>query len=189
MRVLCFKTQKLIFKLFFSLVVDNWTTEELSEAYESLYTPGHKTSVFYKDDSYGNFIRDTLNRIDPPKLLPERFSLEAQVFAFKPQHFLYRVFDRKLQQYIDAGLINSHLWLFKRNNNPSSYSQFKESFAVLTLSELEAGFVICFLPLVFSLFVFCIEWMPTLKNLVVFLFIFRTYFKLKWFDQKKLFAC
>lgn len=165
-------------------VVDDRYDDQLAQALKSLYTPGTKTGVHFHTGMYNNFIRGKLNLSKPPKLLPDRYMLESIVFAFYPEHYLYNVFDRKLQQYIEADLINYNVRAFKENNNPKKYERFEEPFAVLTLGELEAGFVVCMVPLVLSLFVFLIEWTPTLKDLTVFLFISKTFFEVKKCEQK-----
>lgn len=120
-----------------------------------------------------------LNRTVPPKLLKERHMLENRALRFPAYHFLFEVFDRKLQQYIEADLIDFSLRSFQKDQNPKKFEEYKEPFAILTLGELEAGFVVCLVPLVVSILVFGIEWMQTLKALVVFLFIFKHYFELK----------
>lgn len=130
------------------------------------------------------FVLEGLNRTDPPKLLKERIMLEGRVLMFPRNHFLFEVFDRKLQQYLEADLIASTIRHLEEFFNPKKYSRnMMEPFAVLTLSELEAGFVVCLLPLAFTVFVFGIEWMPTLKDLVVFLIIFQKYFEVKKLEQ------
>lgn len=155
----------------------------MDHALRSLYSAGPKTAVYYTKDMFVN-LRMRLKLSEPPKLLTERFMLESMVFSFHPDHFLYEVIDRKLQQYIEADLINYNVQAFKENNNPKKYKEYEEPFAVLTLEELEAGFVVCLLPFVLSFFVFAIEWTPTLKNLILFLFIFRTLFEVKRLEQK-----
>lgn len=98
--------------------------------------------------------------------------------------FLFEIFDRKLQQYVEADLVNYNIRRWKDRANPNFFEEIKEPFAVLTLDELEAGFVVCLVPLVLSIFVFAIEWMPTSKDLLVFLFIFKKYFQVKESEQK-----
>lgn len=119
-----------------------------------------------------------------PKLLKDRYMLESLVFAFPRNHFLFEVFDRKLQQYIEGDLINYNTREWQESINRKTF-QHKEPFAVLTFGELEAGFVVCLVPLILSGFVFCIEWLITLKNLLVFIIIFKKLFEEKYLEQKK----
>lgn len=90
-------------------IVDDWEWEELVAAYDRLYTPGTKIGVFYNAKMYPLFPLE-LNRTMPPKLLEDRFMLESLTLLIPPFHFLSDLFDRKLQQYIEGGLIeyNSH---------------------------------------------------------------------------------
>lgn len=132
---------------------------------------------------YTIVVRQHLNRTKPPQLLKERFMLEARALIFEPFHFLFDAFDRKLQQYIEADLINYNLKDFHERADPKKFEEFNEPFAVLTLEELEAGFVVCMIPLVLSIFVFGFEWLRTMKDLVVFLFIFKKYFEVKTSEQ------
>lgn len=110
--------------------------------------------------------------------------LESYALLSPPTNFLFETFDRKLQQYIEADLINYNVRAWKEKLNFKRFQTFKEPFAVLTLAELEAGFVICVTPLVLSVFVFLAEWIPTLKNLIVFHIIFKKYFERKELEQK-----
>lgn len=164
-------------------VIDNWTFPELYSAFEKTYTPGSKTAVFYKKDLFGPVFRDELNKSDPPILLQERLEFESRGLVFRPQHFLFNIFDRKLQQYIEADLVSYNNQEWNEDGNPKICEEYKEPFAILTLSELEAGFVVCLLPLFLIIFVFCIEWIPTLKRLVIFYIIFKKYCDTKQLEQ------
>lgn len=166
-------------------LLDNWTDVEFVAALDRLYTPGTKTGVLYASNYYFLFIRGILNRTDPPQQLKERYRLEGVSFEFPPSHFLFETFDRKFQQYIEADLINYNIRKYEEDNNYKAFKSYKEPFSVLTLGELEAGFVVCVVPLCLSIFVFCIEWMVTLKDLVLFMYIFEKYFVLKHLEQAK----
>lgn len=128
-------------------------------------------------------IKYWMNRPDPPLLLEDRFILEAQALWFKPHHFMFDVLDRKLQQYTDGGLLKYNARDFEDEQNPKRFQELKKSFAVLTLGELEAGFVVCIVPFVLSVFVFIIEWMLTTKNLLIFLLMFKKYFEVAKLEQ------
>lgn len=130
--------------------------------------------------NYNFLVRGRLHKTEPPKLLKDRFCLVAKSLVFPKQHYLFDIFDKKLQQYIEGNFIGYNLRSWAEEGNPKRFAVDKEPFAVLTLGELEAGFVVCLVPLVLSIVVCAIEWMPTLKNLVVFLIIFQ-----KLFDMKK----
>lgn len=127
-------------------------------------------------------IKAGLHRIEPPKLLRDRFSHLYRGLDFPPNHFLFENFDRKLQHYIEADLINYNTRSYYEEFFPEKFETFKEPFAVLTLGELEAGFVVCLVPLVLSVFVFFIEWLSIVKDLIVFSIIFEKFFELKKLD-------
>lgn len=164
-------------------VIDNWTDSELFAAYERTYLPGSKTAVVYFHDLYGA-MKTRLHKSKPPELMKERYMLESRGFLFGAHQFLFEIFDRKLQQYFEAGLINFNNWEWEKDNIPRKLVDNKKPFAILTLSELEAGFVICLIPFVLSIFVFGLEWMRTLKDLIVFQLIFKTYFAVKIDEQR-----
>lgn len=164
-------------------IVDHWEWKELVAAYDRLYTPGTKTAVFYAEAMYP-VVPTELNRTEPPKLLEERFMLESLVILMPPLHFLSDMFDRQLQKYIEAGMIDCYTKRWLNKYNPARFKEFKLPFATLTLDELEAGFVVFLVPLALSILAFVIELMPTLKNLLVFSSIFRKYFKVKESEQR-----
>lgn len=121
----------------------------------------------------------------PPLILRNRFLLEPMALKFRAHHFLYEVFNRKLQQYVEAGLNNYNTRWYNELYNPKRFEKYKEPFAILTLGELEAGFVVCMVPLILSIFVFAFEWILTMKDLMVLLFIFKTYFEAKVQEQNE----
>lgn len=130
-------------------------------------------------------IVQALNENKPPELLEDRYMLESQGFTFSPHSFFFTTFDRKLQQYIEADLINYNAVIYESfYGNPKRYAEFKEPFAVLTLGELEAGFVVCSVPFILSIFVFVFEWLPTLKNLTITWLVCKKYFQVKDSEQK-----
>lgn len=110
--------------------------------------------------------------------------LLSNVLVFPRYHFLFDIFNRKLQQYFEGGFTNFNTKVFREYMNPKRFEIFEKPFAVLTLIELEAGFVVCMLPLLFSIIVFSLEWLTALKDLTVFLFIFKRYFRMKMSEQK-----
>lgn len=152
-------------------------------AYERAYAPRSKTAILHQKIFYGLYVRQGLNRTEPPKLLKDRFMLEGRALKFERHHFLFEIFNRKLQQYLEADLVQFSVRKMEEYINPKRYEVYKEPFSVLTLRELEAGFVVCLVPLILGVLVFAIEWMPTLKDLVVFKVIFENYFDVKNIEQ------
>lgn len=97
-------------------------------------------------------------------MLKQRYELESRSLLFGAYHFLFEIFDRKLQQYIEADLVNYNTRKWNEDSNPYNFEENKKPFAVLTLGELEAGFVICIAPLVLSVIVFGIEWLSAKRG-------------------------
>lgn len=124
-------------------------------------------------------------RSKAPKLLTERYMLQQDVLFFPQRHFLFEVFDRKIQQLSEAGLIDYYVEKVNEGWNPKKLEQHKKPFKVLTLGELEAGFMVSIAPLALSLLVFCIEWIVAMKDLLVFHFTFEAYFTLKKCEQDR----
>lgn len=165
-------------------VIDNYTEFELNVIYERAYIPGSKIASYYSSEMYQSMVREQMNRSDPPALLEARFLLEARAFRFPNHHFLFEIFDRKLQQYSEADLISYNTKEFKDKSDPNKFKDNEDPFKVLTLEELEAGFVVCLVPLIFSFLVFVLEWMPRMKDFIVFVFIFKKYLEVKEHEQK-----
>lgn len=163
-------------------MIDNWTLSELHFAYRRTYKPGSKTALFYKAEML-SYLINIVNVTEPPKLLEDRFILENGAFMFPRNHFLFEAFNRKLQHYIEADLVKFHTRYYDELSNPLRFKKYEEPFAVLKLEELEAGFVVWLLPLLLSFLVFGFEWMSTLKNLAVFLFVFKRYIDVKESEQ------
>lgn len=70
-------------------------------------------------------------------------------------------------------------------NNPKKFEGYLELFAVLTLEELEAGFVVSCAPLLLSLLVYCFEWIKCLIDLIICRLFFKKHFDLKHSEQKR----
>lgn len=126
-----------------------------------------------------------LNETTPPNILPVRLMVRVFGFQFPALHFLFETFDKKLQQYSEGGFIGHHVNNIKAKFTIKRLQKTKKPFAVLTLAELEAGFVITLVPFVLCLFVFCSEWLVTTKDLIIFFVIFEKYFGTKDFEQKR----
>lgn len=109
--------------------------------------------------------------------------LEPYVFSLPRRHFLFEVFNQKLEQLFEAHFIRYYL----QNDDTKAYfekvKKLELPFKVLTLGELEAGFVVSTTPLIFSVLVFCMEWIIAMKDLLVFKTIFEVYFRLKELEQ------
>lgn len=92
--------------------------------------------------------------------------------------------DYLLQYSIEADLIGYKTKELNKRNNPKQFEVYKEAFTILTLEELEAGFVVCKVPLALSIVIFAFEWILAMKDLKVFLFIFKKIFNVKEIEQR-----
>lgn len=137
---------------------------------------------FYKSrDSHS--IITSLNRSEAPKLLPNRYMLQPMVIIFRSRNFISQLFDIKIQQLSQLGLIDYYIRKDDEEYNLQKFKSFEQPFKVLTLEELHAGFVVSTSPLILSLVVFCLEWIVTLFNYLIFYATFKAYFDMRSIEQ------
>lgn len=122
--------------------------------------------------------QSVLNLKTVPKVLETRHSGTFFCVLSEINHLFSEIFARKFQQLTEAGLVdyNKRYWYHEINPKRWEIPKVPE---VLTLKELEAGFVVCIGTLALSAVVFCLEWLMTLKDLIVFNFIFKAFFKMQ----------
>lgn len=111
------------------------------------------------------------------KILEERVNGELKVWYISAHNRFFNSFKKKLKQMSEAGLFNQFIREAKEVYIRNTVEQQEEPFKVLTLEELEAGFVVCIVPLVLAMAILCLEWIVPLKDLVAFLCIFKAFFK------------
>lgn len=112
------------------------------------------------------------------RILNDRILLEMKVIVAKKHNKLFDFLDRKMQQLFEGGVFDIITEKIQENVEKNRFLKNKEPFKVLTFDELEAGFVICFMPLVCTIFVFCLEWIVVLKDYVLIKSIFDAFFKI-----------
>lgn len=100
------------------------------------------------------------------------------VLGAQPYSRMFEFINRKLQQFFEGGIMDFYLTWFKELHSKNRFEEYKEPFKVLTLEELEAGFVISFAPLLFAIVTFCVEWLVVLKDFVLAKCIFNAIFKI-----------
>lgn len=113
------------------------------------------------------------------KILKERLLAAYQVLLLPAHHRFFNSFNEKFKLMLEAGLFNQYIEESMYLHIAHAQEQPEEPFKVLTLDELEAGFIVCMVPLLLTLVVFCLEWIVTLKDLVVVLCMFEACFKAK----------
>lgn len=148
-----------------------------------IYIPGNRIGMYYYKTKTSLRILEFFNITKEPKLLPDRFMLEPYVLILPRRNFLFEVLDQKLEQLFEAHLLGYYL---KHDYYKGYFEKMKTNelpYKILTLRELEAGFVVSIAPLILGVLIFCIEWLIVIKDLLVFKTIFKVYFKLKELEQ------
>lgn len=156
----------------------NWTHKRLLNAFELLYKPGSKIGMIVDENIIASLTAN-LHKAEPPPMLGNRIGVDVKAMALLRDNRYFEIFNKKILQLFEAGLFDQYgkEWLERRNMKRNE--EFAEPFKILTLDELEAGFVVCIVPLLFSAAAFCCEWMVALKDLLVFWFIFHAYFEME----------
>lgn len=102
--------------------------DELYDAFNRVYSAGSKIGVFYHKD-FGATLKQ-FKKTAPPKLLTTRYMLENRALQLPHANFFFNVLDRKIQQYIEADLINYNMRHFHEINDAK-----KEDIAVRCLDS------------------------------------------------------
>lgn len=147
--------------------------------YDRLFEPESKVGMLVSEGIF-SFFKTSQNKSELPKTLANRFMVEMRVLEVQLNSKLFRVFDKKFQQFIEADLVG----VYKREVDlliglSKIQVTEKENFKVLTLAELEAGFVVFLVPLAFSLVVFILEWITALAWNCFLHVVWRNFFPLE----------
>lgn len=151
--------------------------ENYVKGYKRSLVPGSKMAVYVTKDSLGT-LRTVFNITSAPKLTEFRYMGSFYCVYIEVNDMFSLIFTKKLQQLVEAGLIEYNMRYYYDEIDPKRWEVESEP-KVLTLEELEAGFVVCMLPLAISAVVFCLEWLITLKNYFVIFFIFKKMFEVR----------
>lgn len=119
------------------------------------------------------------------KTLEERMFLETYVLMFPTHHRFYDSFNRKFRKMLEAGLFDFYVRELHEFLKRKVQQKPEQPFKVLTLEELEAGFVVSLFPLLLAVVVFCLEWLVLLKNLFLVSCVFSAYYHLKLSNMKR----
>lgn len=111
------------------------------------------------------------------RVLNDRILLDMKALVVEHHNKYFDLVDRKLQQFFESGILRSYYKDIEDIFNAKKYEELKNH-AALTFEDLEAGFVICFVPLLFCIAMFGFEWSVVLKDYIVFRCIFGTLFKI-----------
>lgn len=96
------------------------------------------------------------------RMIKERFALTMFGFQFPRNHKFFEIFDRKIQEIFAAGLTYKLDSIMLSWTKPECYKEFRHKYEnddpkVLSLKELEAGFVIWLIFMCSSVIVFVLE--------------------------------
>lgn len=124
--------------------------------------------------------QDATNGTISNRILGDRIMLEMIILVAERHNKLFDLIDSKMQQLFEGGIFHPFTEKIRRKTlDRKRFQKFKEPFAVLTFDELEAGFVVCFVPLIFALAAFCLEWLVVLKDFLLVKGIFETFFRVQ----------
>lgn len=119
--------------------------------------------MFYAKMTRGRF----LNRV-----LREDLFVQAFALKLKLQHVFYENFDKAIKK-----LINYYFKNVTEDLNMKQYEHlYVEEPQVLTLEELEAGFVLWIFAISFATIVFIIEWLKRFIDFLVFKSVINAFF-------------
>lgn len=88
-------------------------------------------------------------------ILAERVMLNHKSFSFNKNHFLFKAFDRKLSQLVEAGLAKRFIDEFENDYKMEREPDVEPE--VLSFEHLSVGFQIWLLFLLVSFLCFCLE--------------------------------
>jgi hypothetical protein len=125
------------------------------------------------------------------RLMKEPFMTEMCSMEVERNNKFYGILNRKVQQFIDGGIIDHNMVEFEKWYDPKYYQRpllyTKEYLEnghrhfnphapkVLTMDQLEAGFVICLIPLMVSVIIFVGEWFWKLTKGFVLSYLLMTF--------------
>jgi hypothetical protein len=114
------------------------------------------------------------------RILKQRV-LVSPVGLFFPNNYQYfQIFDKKIEQLITSGIANHYIEKYQVWTKQEAYEKFRHEFEnneakVLTMHDLEAGFVIWMITISLAFTIYTLEWIGTLRaflviNYVLFIF-------------------
>lgn len=111
-------------------------------------------------------------------LLDERLFLESFGLSFPSHHKLYQIFNDKTQQLFESGIFQRYSYGSDRWLDPKRYAHlYRDEPQVLTMNNLEAGFIIWLASLSLTLFAFVCEWIIRIMEFVICKSIFKAFYK------------
>lgn len=117
------------------------------------------------------------------RFLKQSVNLDIRGLVFPRNHGFYEIFNKKLQQYFESGLIGRYVSSTKAFLNPKRYAHlFAASPQVLTMEHLQAGFVIWLVSILVSLTAFTLEWLVRLKDYLLIKHLLTAFYEQRHLD-------
>lgn len=111
--------------------------------------------------------------------LADPIATELVGWQFPHHDRLFQVFDDKMQQLFEGGIIEYHYADFYKKLKSSNIQESDEP-QVLTMDLLEAGFVVWVISISLTALTLICEWLIKLRYLLLVKYIFRAYYQHKW---------
>lgn len=125
------------------------------------------------------YIKETNGSI-LPRLHKERINLNSFGMVIPRNHKLYEIIDEKIQQLFTAGLVDFYSNEFFKYESKKRYDHlYHDKPQVLTMKNLEAGFVIWLASLSLTLIAFVCEWFIRIMEFVIYKSIFKAFYEHK----------
>lgn len=126
--------------------------------FEEIYDSKFEGALYISADQMLLFAQKSRGHIYK-QFIEDRIALQMFGMSFSKNHKFYETFDRKLQEIFEAGVVGRHIRTHEDYANTKRYAHlYQRGPKVLTLEHLEAGFVICLVPLSFAIIAFIFEW-------------------------------
>lgn len=111
------------------------------------------------------------------RVLKETLYTEIVGLELPKNHKFFEIFDKKIQQLFNAGIVDYYRDEFVQFTKPKRYKHLHNSKPkVLTLKILEAGFVVWLISLFMSFLAFVGEWTVRIKDFLVFEYILEKFY-------------
>jgi hypothetical protein len=154
-------------------IADSSNEKMLQIITKLIYDPNFKGCIELSEKSLYYDIAATQGRI-AKRLVRNILPVEMNSIYFPPNHDFFEVFDEKIQQLFTAGIVNHFVDEYKKYENLKRYKHlYPDGPRVLSLMDLEAGFVIWLASISFAMVVFVIEWMIRIRRWFVFVHVLK----------------
>lgn len=147
----------------------------------TIYDPTFKGALNLILGGQIRFINES-NGLFQRRLLKEIILTDRCGICFPIHHRLFTIFNRKIQQLIEGGIVDLLKEEALKYLNPNRYKHlFTQEPEVLSMRHLEAGFVIWLISVCFACLVFALEWLITFKEYLIFKCLLKAFYSKRIF--------